>query len=292
MLEEGKLVYAIMNRRTRIADVKLVVGCNHDDALKLQFNLASVSKPIMADLALRYFDEVGILLDSPLSKFLPTTSLDILTIRNLIGHETDVSDYFQMDVPTSSTSSLEALSEYILNNCLSKRNPAGYSNSNYVLLAYILQKTSGRLHWDLLQEKLARPIGLKSLYSVHNREQASFNALKFQHPINSNGKLCTLDAHFFGWGDGDLVGSGEDVLLWMDSLPLAQTPNLSGTSSWRGWSVGESPSRGTYLYHFGSNGGGRSWAAIDSSGILGVCLSNDERLATQSNQQFESFISG
>ena len=56
---------------------------------------------------------------------------------------------------------------------------AEYSNSNFVLLTYILEKTYGNSYSDLLQEYIAKPIGLSNTYvfgkiNPNNNESKSY----------------------------------------------------------------------------------------------------------------------
>ena len=59
---------------------------------------------------------------------------------------------------------------------------AEYSNSNFVLLTYILEKTYGNSYSDLLQEYIAKPMGLSNTYvfgkiNPNNNESKSYSSI-------------------------------------------------------------------------------------------------------------------
>lgn len=91
-----------------------------------------------------------------------------------------------------------------------------YSNSNYVLLSYILEKTYNRVFAEILKEKIILPLGLKNTYfgsqiQIENNESNSYlykGEWKKEAETNLSIPL----------GAGGIVSTPSDLLQFSDAL--------------------------------------------------------------------------
>jgi CubicO group peptidase (beta-lactamase class C family) len=144
------------------------------------FEIGSNSKQFTAALVLMLVGENRIALDDPIRKYLPELPAwgDTVTIRQLLHHTSGVRDYLRLlwisgvrrpDLIRQS----EAL-EMIARQRRLQFKPGtqhNYSNSNYLLLAEVVARRSGKSFARVARERLFEPLGMQqSLFiDAHDR---------------------------------------------------------------------------------------------------------------------------
>jgi CubicO group peptidase (beta-lactamase class C family) len=131
-----------------------------------KFHIASLSKPITAAAVLLLADRGMLSLTDPVSRFVPGFPRgDQITIEQLLTHYSGLAD-------ASSTSSYDEWSRFAatpaaLVDKLAALPPRGepgkayfYSNSNYHLLALVIEKASGMSYGEFLAANLFKPLGM------------------------------------------------------------------------------------------------------------------------------------
>ena len=127
-----------------------------------EFRIGSVTKPFTAVMIYQLVDEKRLSLDTRLSRFVPElASADSVTIRDLLGHTSGMPDYSQGMDPMVK---LErgALVKRIASRPLqfqpgTKRR---YSNSNYLLLGYVIEAITKSTYDAQLKKRIADRMGL------------------------------------------------------------------------------------------------------------------------------------
>ena len=145
-----------------------------------QFEVGSNTKTFMSTLALQLVDRHQLRLDAPVSKYLPgvVPNGDHITVRMLLNHTSGLFSYtgdedFFTDMdkdPQHVYTDQEVLAIAFKH----KPNFApgtswSYSNTNYTLIGMILQKQTGKSLPDLVQQRIARPLGLTRTYFANPR---------------------------------------------------------------------------------------------------------------------------
>ncbi len=131
------------------------------------FQSASVGKQFTAAALLLLADEGRLNLDESIDRYFtnaPPAWSDI-TVRHLLNHTSGIPDY----TGTNSVNLRQDYSEEDMVN-LAARLPLAfapgqdwsYSNTGYVLLGMIIQKSSGRFYGDYLQEKIFHPLKMSA----------------------------------------------------------------------------------------------------------------------------------
>lgn len=187
----GASGYANLERKTKMQ------GCH------LQFG-QSVAKLYTATTIMQLVDDGKLVLDSPVSQYLPEhvtkklTSPEKVTVRMLLNHTSGVPDYTENTAYVASVLQ-HPLKQYTtddLLNYLAGMQPTGtpgayvrYSNSNYLLLALLADQV-GANHVRLMQDRILAPLGLRQTF-YHN------SATYLEQPT-------LVDSYFDRFGDEKL----------------------------------------------------------------------------------------
>ena len=133
-----------------------------------KFHLASTSKPFTT-AAIMLLEEQGRLkVTDPLTKFIPDyPNGDKITVHHLMIHSTGIaningfSNYGSLSQHSQTPATLVA---QFKNKALifEPGDRCSYSNSNYNLLAYIIEHVSGKDYGTFLKENIFDPIGMKN----------------------------------------------------------------------------------------------------------------------------------
>ncbi|MFI5135907.1 MAG: serine hydrolase domain-containing protein, partial [Chitinophagales bacterium] len=130
-----------------------------------QFQLASASKPFTATAVLILRDKGEINLDDLVSKYLEGFPYDSITVRMLLTHRSGLGNYVylfdSMKIPADSFITNQQVLDYFIQNKPSLQAAPGhhfqYCNTNYALLALIIEKVSGESYAQFLNENIFLP---------------------------------------------------------------------------------------------------------------------------------------
>jgi CubicO group peptidase (beta-lactamase class C family) len=136
------------------------------------FAIASLTKPYTAT-AIIMLEERGLLsYDDKLSTYLPEFPpyADGITIEHLLTHTSGIIDYLSRGLRLQHK--VPIISMQVVLDSLTRQPklsfPTGkkysYSNSNYLLLALIIEKVSGQSYREFLEENIFDPLGMKHSY--------------------------------------------------------------------------------------------------------------------------------
>ncbi len=145
---------------------------------------ASLTKTFIATLALKLVEEGKFGLDDPLTKWLPEEVLsklknaNISTVRQLLNHTTGIADVIEdngfylavLNDPARKWTP-EALLEFVYGDDpeFAPGGGVSYSNTNFLLLAMVINRATGQDHSQLLREKVLVPLALdQSFYYWHD----------------------------------------------------------------------------------------------------------------------------
>jgi CubicO group peptidase (beta-lactamase class C family) len=187
------------------------------------FKIASISKLYIAAAAAKLVADQTLSLDKTLADYLPELNerienADQITLRMLLQHRsgipnfTDDPDFPWFDLPLG-------LDDY-LNFALDK--PADfkpdsryrYSNTNYLLIGNIIDKTLGYSHHQYINEEILSPLGLThtyNLFSEVDHPEEVFSGYITEY----DGDLKALDYISPG---GSMVATAQDVGIFVRAL--------------------------------------------------------------------------
>jgi len=153
-----------------------------------KYRIGSISKMFTAALTLMAVEEDKISLETTLDNYFPQVkNAEQISIRNLLNHSSGIFNF--TNDPNYFTYHTEAKTEADMLDILTIKEPAfdpgtehDYSNSNYVLLSYILEKVYGTSYSDLLESKIVKPLKLENTHygkatDIANNESYSYKYL-------------------------------------------------------------------------------------------------------------------
>lgn len=188
-----------------------------------KFRVGSISKMFTSVMVFRLVEEGKLSLGTPLSQFFPQVrNADKITITNLLTHSsglhnfTDDKEYAKWEQQPQTHEQMLAR----IKKMKPEFNPGGryeYSNTNYVLLGYILEKVTGKTYAELLQEYVAAALGLKNTgYGAAARPDKN-EARSFEWKDNAWTLLPETDMSI-PHGAGSVVSTPADLGVFLESL--------------------------------------------------------------------------
>ncbi|WP_042342467.1 serine hydrolase domain-containing protein [Bacillus timonensis] len=161
-----------------VKDGKLVYekGYGHDSngdplTAKSKMRLASGTKPITAFSVLQLVDEGKVKLDDPVVNYLPKRTMDDprwkqVTVRHLLSHTSGIPDPIIVAPADTLKKGVERLHDWKLQSQPGEKY--AYSNANYWLSAYLVEKVSEMNFTDYLQQKVFTPLGMNDTLTTVN----------------------------------------------------------------------------------------------------------------------------
>ena len=136
------------------------------------FRIGSMTKQYTAIAILQLLEQGKISLEDSIQKFIrdfPPKGYTI-TIENLLTHTSGIIGYDVLDFKIPNTIRIDFDTKQIIDS-LAKRplefapsSRYNYSNSNYLLLGYIIEQVSGKTYEDYLRENIFNPVGLSNTF--------------------------------------------------------------------------------------------------------------------------------
>lgn len=208
----------IFTKSTGFADVENNVKATE----KTKYRIGSISKSFTAVLTLKAVEEKKIVLNQTIDKWFPSiTNAKEITVKHLLSHRsgihnfTDDKDYLTWNTqPKTETKLIEIIQKG--GSDFKPDSKAEYSNSNFVLLSYILEKIFAKSYSDLLQEFIVKPIGLTNTY-VFGKINPNNNECK-SYSFSGTWKLETETDFTIPLGAGAITSTPSDLTKFADAL--------------------------------------------------------------------------
>lgn len=148
------------------ADVKNKIKTNS----LTKYRIGSISKIFTATLALKAIEEGKLELNQTIEKYFPKIkNAHRITIKNLLNHSSGIHDFTRNDDYlkwNKQFQSKEDMIERISNseNDFEPNSKSEYSNSNFVLLTFILEEVYEQPFRKILKKQIVKPLNLKNTY--------------------------------------------------------------------------------------------------------------------------------
>ena len=186
------------------------------------YRIGSVSKVFTAVMIFQLIEKGKLALTTPLSKFYPNLpKADSITIDMLLAHRsglhnfTDDSSYQQWQGQHKTQQQMiDIIAAAPLD--FSPNTKAEYSNSNYVLLGYIVEKLFKKPYAKALQQQIVQKIGLQHTYYGHATDTAANEAFSY-HMLSQWEQEPETDMSIPG-GAGALVSTPTDIALFLEAV--------------------------------------------------------------------------
>jgi len=198
-----------------------------NDTLSTQtsFQLASVTKTFTSAAVLKLVESGQISLDDSIQQFFPEFPYHGITVALLLSHRTGLPDYIYWDQRFIGAGVQYLTNQSMLDLLVAKHPPLrarpnrmfNYCNTNYALLALIIEKVSGLTYKQYMQDNIFNPLGMSSTYICTIQDTASIHC----------GATCYEARRWKEWkwafsdgvvGDKNIYSSVEDMLKWDNAL--------------------------------------------------------------------------
>ncbi len=234
------------------------------------FHLASVSKTFTGMAVLKLWEEGRLGLNDEVSYYLPGFPFAGVTVKTLLNHRSGLPNYVHFMEQLGWDKKKVVQNEDILKFMIEKQDKLNvarpdkrftYSNTNYALLALIIEKVSGLSFAAYLQESFFIPLGMKNTF-VFSLERAK-DVLPSYNWKNQQEAFTYLDAVN---GDKNIYSTPRDLLKWdyaltygnlfkqstLDSAYTGYSHEKPGIKNYGlGWRMYQYPNGKKIIYHNG-----------------------------------------
>lgn len=163
LTKDGKTLYS---KSVGFADVENGQKINENT----KFRIGSISKMFTSVIAFKLAEQGKLNLNQTIDKYFPTVkNANKITIDNLLNHHSGIFNftndktYSEWETqPKTEKEMIEIISKYP--SAFEPNSKGEYSNTNYVLLSYILQKITKTPYARLVQDYITKPLNLKNTY--------------------------------------------------------------------------------------------------------------------------------
>lgn len=166
------------------------IGYSNAETKKLidentKFRVGSVTKTYTAVLVLKAIEEQKLKFTTKLSSYYPQIkNAEKITIEQLLKHRTGIYNFTGKDGELDWERNFHTEDEFI--NYFSKEKSNfepgteyEYSNTNYALLGFILEKIYQKSYAKILEEKIIKPLHLKNTYYSFEIDESKNEALSY-----------------------------------------------------------------------------------------------------------------
>jgi len=186
------------------------------------FRIGSITKTFTATLVLKLVEKGKLSLDTKLSKFYPQIKgSDKITIRQMLNHSSGLANYTnQKDFGkyfSASQSSAKMLARITaLKSDFEPGTKHEYSNTNFLLLGYIIEKVSGETYAAFLNSEILEPMGLLNIHYKLGKEILSNEAKSY---VLQDGWQAVPDWNLdVAAGAGAIRSTAKDLALFSHHL--------------------------------------------------------------------------
>ncbi|WP_281614127.1 serine hydrolase domain-containing protein [Flammeovirga sp. SubArs3] len=226
--------------------------------IKLQdddpFQLASVSKQFTAAAIMLLAQDSLLSYSDSVNKFFPDLPYPGITIKMLLDHRSGLPNYiYLMDKKIKDKQSpiynklcIEYLTEFAPGKYGSPDKRFRYSNSNYMLLAGIVEKVSGQSFETFLDDRIFTPLHMDSTFTFTDKKVHHENV-----PIGHTGRGRQYEDFFLNGvlGDKSVYSNVEDMFKW--HVALLQDSLLKQETLEEAYTFQSPLRKGNYNYGYG-----------------------------------------
>jgi CubicO group peptidase (beta-lactamase class C family) len=189
---------------------------------KSLFKIASISKLYLAVASAKLIQEQRLFLDKTLAEYLPELASriensDRITLKMLLQHRSGIPDWIDdPDFPWGKPSSeVSEVLELVMDEPADFEPDSrfDYSNTNYLLIGAILDKTLGYPHQEYIKSEILTPLGLTETFGT--LRDVDISKVASGYDSHYEGDVKQLD---FVSPGGSMVASSRDVGNFLRAL--------------------------------------------------------------------------
>ncbi|MGG9964585.1 serine hydrolase domain-containing protein [Ferruginibacter sp. SUN106] len=185
--------------------------------------IASTSKTFTAMAVLKLWQEGKLNIDDELSKYIKIFNYPGVTIRSLLNHRSGLPNYLYFMEKLGWDKKKIASNEDVLNymvtkkaeleNITSPNTHFTYCNTNYALLALLVENVTGEKFPAYLQQHFFGPLQMKNTFVY-----LPSDSVKVNYSYDWRGGLIPFNSSDGVYGDKNVYTTPEDLLIWDRAL--------------------------------------------------------------------------
>lgn len=187
------------------------------------FHIASVSKTFTATAILKLVEQGKLQLADEFSKYFPEFNYPGVTVQTLLNHRSGLPNYLYFMEDLGWKDSAIIKNSDILNYLVTRKTELlniarpdtrfNYCNTNYALLALLIEKVSGMPYPRYMEETFFAPLAMKETFvytpAMSNRATPNFDWRGQQIPNNYLDEV---------YGDKNIYSTPRNLLIWHRAL--------------------------------------------------------------------------
>lgn len=193
-----------------------------------KYRIGSITKMFTTTMVFQLVEEGKLTLNTPLDKYFPKVpNAKKITIGNLLNHHSGIHNF--TDDSTYTTWNQNAHTQAQMLDIIIKGgsdfapgSKGEYSNSNFILLGYIVEKITGQTYKDALAKRITSKLGLANTYcgsktNKDNNEAYSYTIMPGDAPNVSLMQETETDMSVPG-GAGSIVSTPIELTVFINAL--------------------------------------------------------------------------
>ena len=186
-------------------------------------HIASVSKTFTAMAVLKLWQDGKLNIDDELSKYITRFNYPGVTIRSLLNHRSGLPNYLYfmetLGWDKTKTVTNEDVLDYLINKKAELVNIAPpnthftYCNTNYALLAVLIETVTGKKYSGFLQQTFFIPLQMKNTFVYDTA-----NLTKTPPSYDWRNRLIPANYLDGVYGDKNIYTTPQDLLIWDRAL--------------------------------------------------------------------------
>lgn len=256
------------------------------------FQIASTSKPFTAAAVLKLVEDNKIDLNAPVHQYLAGFPYAEVTVKMLLNHRSGLPNYLYYMEKGGWERKLMATNADVINTLMNWQPPRAYRpntafnycNTNYVLLASIVEKVSGLTFPEFMKQHFFEPLGMGNTY-VHTIQDSA----RLTPSFDGFGSPWALDFSDGPYGDKNIYSTPRDLLKWDQAWYNGVVSNALMDSSYvpysnerpsmhnygLGWRLLVLPNGKKVIYHHGRwHGFNSAFARLTDEKVTIIILTN------------------
>ena len=183
-----------------------------------KYRIGSVSKLFTATIIFQLIEEGKLSLSNTVASYFPSLpNAEIITISHLLNHRSGIQNFRSIDGKKEPKTHEEILKTiYDAKTEFVPGTKASYSNANYVLLGYLVEKICNKPFAAILNERIISKIALKNTYCGNKTDLNKNESYSYKFK-NSWQEQQQSDMSITG-GTGAIVSNPTDLAKFIENL--------------------------------------------------------------------------
>ncbi len=237
----------------------------------ISFHIASVSKTFTAMAVLKLFEEKRLSIDDEFSKYFPTFNYPGVTVRTLLNHRSGLPNYVYFIDEIGWDKNVFVKNQDVFNILVDRKNELknitppnrhfSYCNTNYALLALLIEKLSNSTYPQFIKKYIFDPLQM-----THSFVYTQLDSSRITPSYDWRGQRIPFNQLDMVYGDKNIYSTVKDLLKWdrlirtnvflsASSLKEAYTPysnEKAGIKNYGlGWRMNLYPDGKKIIFHNG-----------------------------------------